>query len=98
MTDDTPCFVCDANYIPMQVGDLVAERDAFRASLNAAEELICDLAEGAAQASQGHADVLAKVEAYYGTVTDALPPLTPAEQERVRALADTVIARIREER
>lgn len=87
----------DVETLQRQVVQLEQERDRARADLFQAETLLADLCDGALEQSQSHADVLAKIETYYGAVFDNLPPLLPAECERVKRIAAALLARMREE-
>jgi len=80
-------------YTLAQVGEELARA---RADLQRAEGLLADLADGALAQSQSHADVLAKIEAYWDAVFEALPPLSSEGRERVERIARAVLTRIRE--
>lgn len=86
----------DVETLQRQLAQAEAELRQARADLLRAELLLTDLCDGALEQSQSHADVLAKIETYYGAVFDNLPPLLPAECERVKRIAAALLARIRE--
>lgn len=78
-------------YTPEEIAARIAD-------LDRAEDLIDALYTGAEERSQSHADVLAKIEMYWGEVFEWLPPLSEEERARVGRIMARVIERIREGR